>query len=160
MNTMRLALILLFSPGGLLAASPGSDAGSTVAALAVKAEGKVFGRGECWDFVAAVLDAAKCEWARPLDFGRRLDLKKEALAPGDILQFESVRIEWRRGDRFGTIRLGFPQHFGVVLSARESVVVIAHQNYNQTRPVSRLALDLREVKAGKVLAFRPMKKAG
>lgn len=116
------------------------------------------GSGECWDLAAAALDETGCAWTRPRDFGRALDLKKDALRPGDILQFENVTLKWRRGNRFGTIRLGFPQHTAIVLAADGASVEVAHQNYNNVRKVGTLTLNLAEITAGKVAAYRPVAK--
>lgn len=160
MKTSSLAITILLAAGTAMTAPRevrSADAGAAIAELARSGDGKTYGRGECWDFAAALLDATGCQWERPFGFGRALDLKKEALQPGDILQFESVKLEWKRENRRGTIHLGFPQHTAIVLSANGSVVEMAHQNYNQVRKVTRLSLDLREITAGKVTAYRPVK---
>ena len=156
-----IGLVLVLSPSVSTEENslPSVHVGAEIAALARASEGKVFGRGECWDFAAELLDRTNCDWNRPFAFGQLIDPKTSALQPGDILQFESVKIEWKREGRYGTILLGFPSHTAIVLSAAGSVVEIAHQNYNRTRKVSRLSFDLKDVTAGKWRAFRPVKKA-
>ena len=153
---LGLGAILLLSD----ALSQGvNEPGASIAALARASEGQKFGRGECWDFAAALLDRTNSDWERPRQFGKLIDTRKEPLAPGDILQFESVKLTWKRQNRSGTIFLGFPSHTAIVLSANGSVVEIAHQNYNRVRHVTRLTLDLSDITEGKWSAYRPVRGA-
>lgn len=155
----RIAFVLLAVMETRLAATEESatEPGASLAALARASEGKKFGQGECWDFAAALLDRTNCDWERPRHFGKAIDPAKEVLQPGDILQFESVQISWKRQNRSGTIFLGFPSHTAIVLAAKGTAVEIAHQNYNQVRHVTRLTLDLAEVTQGKWTAYRPVR---
>ena len=72
MNHFRLASLALCL-GAILFPSDAraedvAEPGASIAALARASEGQKFGRGECWDFAAALLDRTNSDWERPRQF--------------------------------------------------------------------------------------------
>lgn len=134
-----------------------SDLSRKVAAFARAAVGKKFGRGECTDLAYAALDAHGGAWNR-LNFGRKINPGKESIRPGDIIQFDKARIEWKRGTKWGKMWLGTPDHTAIVTSAAGLVVEFAHQNYNKEKRVGLLTINLNEITSGKYTVYRPVKK--
>ena len=128
-----------------------------VAAFARASVGKKLGRGQCTDLAYAALKAHGGAYSG-LTFGRKIDPKKEAIQPGDIIQFKSARIEWKKGNRWGKIWLGTPDHTAIVTSASGLTVEFAHQNHNHNPHVSLLTINLNEISSGHYTIYRPVKK--
>lgn len=113
-------------------------------------KGKKVGKGECWDLAKEALNNAGATWTPPYVFGKELT-KKDALQPGDILQFEKVRIEYPDG-----AWKELPHHTAVVYSVSEGKkITMAEQNANGKRFVIFSDIDLSFVKKGKYTAYRP-----
>lgn len=119
-------------------------------------EGKKVDRGECWDLAAQALNRAGAKWDGMYGFGRLLDVKKEPIMPGDIVQFEGVLMEHRTEN--GREQFSFMKHTAVVVAVTSpGDVVIMHQNFGKAgRKVSSLNLILGDLVKGKLLFYRPV----
>lgn len=118
--------------------------------------GERVGRGECWDLAAAALNAAKAEWDRNYGFGRVVDHGKEAVLPGDIVQFEGAEFRWEEGSAVHTARM--PRHTAVVLEViAPGVYTIGEQNTREHgRRVGLGDLVLTRQIGGTIGFFRPI----
>ena len=115
-----------------------------------KQEGKQIDRGECWDLAKAALDNAEAKWATPYDFGTQYNFKKEAILPGDIIQFENVVF---KGELYS---MSMPHHTAVVIEIISPLIVkIAHQNFAGKRTVQFTQVNFNDLKKGKAQFYRP-----
>jgi hypothetical protein len=111
---------------------------------------KKVGKGECWDLAKEALDAAGATWEAPYGFGKELT-KKDAVEPGDIIQFEKVRIEYPDGSW-----KELPHHTAIVYKVNApGKFTMAEQNANGKRFVIFSELDLNYIKKGKYTIYRP-----
>ena len=160
----RFALALLPSWIGMnsiaLAQSqaPRSPIAPRILAVAREAKGKTIGRGECWDLAQHALTQANAQWDGQKQYGRPLG-RQDTIQPGDIMQFTSLRLEWRNAGGSGWTQLGFPDHTAIVLSAKGTVIELAHQNYNRVRKVIFTTIDLSQRVSGTYAVYRPQPKA-
>ena len=113
-------------------------------------KGKKVGKGECWDLAKEALNSAGAKWTAPYDFGKALT-KKDAVLPGDIIQFEKVRIEYPDG-----AWKEIPHHTAIIYKVAETnKYTIAEQNANGKRFVLFSEIDLSYIKKGKYTIYRP-----
>jgi hypothetical protein len=120
--------------------------------------GKTVGRGECWDVAQAVLDQEGADWTRPVTYGKLLDPAKDAILPGDIIQFRSVRIDEKFSNGSSrTEYLGAPDHTAVVYEVLEPLHFrLAHQNIGGKRFVQITEVNLNHRTAGQYWIYRPV----
>lgn len=121
-------------------------------------KGKKIDRGECWDAAKLALDAVDAEWNGLYVFGREIDPKKECIQPGDIIQFEKVKVEIRTDDMITEEE--YSHHTAIVYSVKSpGSLELFHQNTGYTgRKMGITAFDLKNVKKGSVKIFRPVPK--
>ena len=110
--------------------------------------------GDCWKLADLALATAGAlrpgrNGYRVYEFGRALK-PDQAILPGDIVQFAGARFRSRNGARYD-----MPRHTAIVASVSGTVIEIMHQNWNGVGKVTRLQLDLAELRAGEVSVFRP-----
>lgn len=118
---------------------------------------KKVGRGECWDLAAFALNEAGAAWNGKLKFGRLLNPKTEAILPGDIIQFEGVKIKFEKdGMKY---KQTFGHHTGIIYSVNSPLQFdIANQNTSQHgKKVSLTPVNLGDVTSGKYFIYRPEK---
>ncbi len=116
---------------------------------------KKVGRGECWDLAAQALNTAGATWNGKLKFGRLLDLKTETILPGDIVQFEGVKIKFEKeGAKYKQI---LNHHTGIIYSVKgQRQFEMANQNTAQHgRKVGLSFIDLEQVTSGRYYIYRP-----
>jgi len=130
-----------------------------ILAFTKQAIGTTVGRGECWDLAQKALDYSGSIWKKPFQFGFPLK-KGDAPLPGDIIQFQSTRFEWQKGNRSGWKQLGAPNHTSIVYAVKGSNIQLAHQNVNGVRKVFLDSIDLNHIVSGSYKIFRPYKKGG
>jgi len=118
--------------------------------------GKTVGRGECWDLAAFVLNQNGAKWDKKFTFGRKIDPKRECVYPGDIMQFEGVKVKYTRGLTVYTETMD--HHTAVIHEVKaKGVFVLAHQNTGTSgRKVGFSDLDLKTIVKGKYLIYRPV----
>lgn len=120
--------------------------------------GKKVGRGECWDLAANALNTTSAAWDKEFKYGRQVNLKKECVFPGDIMQFEDVVIEYTKGKTMYKEKMA--QHTAIIYEVKgEGEYIIADQNTTQHgRKVGLSPLNLKTITKGKYLLYRPEKK--
>jgi len=117
--------------------------------------GKQVGRGECWDLAAMALKATGARWDGMYRFGRKVDPEKECVYPGDMIQFEGVRVRYTQGR--ATYTESMQHHTAVIAEVKgKGVFVLAHQNTGTSgRKVGLSDLDLKTIIKGRYTIFRP-----
>lgn len=119
--------------------------------------GKKVERGECWDLANKALLYANAKWDRKFNFGNQLDLKKDTILPGDIIQFSNVKIEYIENGKLYMQEM--QQHTAVIYEVlNKHTFKIAQQNTGgrNGRKVSIGDLDLETIKKGKIKIYRPV----
>ena len=118
---------------------------------------KKVGRGECWDLAAGALNANGASWDKNFRFGKEVDLKKDCLYPGDIIQFENVELEYSLGNR--NYREKMAQHTAIIYEIKgEGDYLLADQNTNiHGKRVGLSPLNLKDIKKGKYIIYQPVK---
>jgi len=118
--------------------------------------GKTVDRGECWDLAAMALNRTGARWDGMYIFGRKVDPSRECIFPGDIIQFEGVKVRYLR-NRAVYVEL-MAHHTAVINEVRSKwVFVMAHQNTTVWgRKVGLSDLDLRTIVRGRYQIFRPV----
>jgi len=112
--------------------------------------GKKVGRGECWDLAKYALDYSGAKWAAPFDFGRKLK-SEEDVKPGDIIQFEKVKITYPNN-----YHTNMPQHTSIIYEVLGiKHFILAEQNINKKRFVMKNEINLTYLKTGKFTVYRP-----
>ena len=124
--------------------------------------GKTVGRGECWDLASEALSYAGAYLDRSSQqsiyiFGKQVNPKKEKIYPGDIIQFEKVKIEYSAGNMIYTETMN--HHTAIVYEVlSDNTYRIAHQNTSFSgRKVGLSELRLESIKKGKLIFYRPFK---
>ena len=118
---------------------------------------KKVGKGECWDLANEALTLVQAKWDGNLKFGRKLDYKKECIYPGDIIQFEKVKVKYTENKV--TYQEAMPHHTAIIYEVKGTGdFVLAHQNTAYTgRKVGTSSLNLMNVTGGKISIYRPEK---
>lgn len=118
--------------------------------------GKTVGTGECWDLAALALDKVGAAWDHDLRFGREVDPKREAVLPGDIMQFEGVEVNYARGT--SRVRESYGHHTAIVQAVKSpGVFTLAHQNIGRGRFVQLSDLAVADVTKGVYRIYRPVR---
>jgi hypothetical protein len=120
-------------------------------------KGKKIGRGQCWDFAAAALNEVHARWDGLYGFGERTDPKTECVYPGDIIQFEGVRVEYTTENR--RWREEMSHHTAIIYKVRsDHEFDLIHQNFGpQGKKVGVTHLDLNNITKGEYTIYRPVK---
>lgn len=111
---------------------------------------KKVGNGECWTLADEAFKS--CGLVRPGGqnrvWGRLLDLKKEKIEAGDIVEFRSAKFS--DGNHTG------PFHTAVVVKGgRGGNATIAEQNWSGNKTVREAPFDAGALTEGEVMVFRP-----
>jgi hypothetical protein len=126
----------------------------TIVELADARMGKRIGTGQCWDFVAEVLEKAGAKWDHKLRFGREVDPKREPVHLGDIIQFEGVEVLYvtatsKRRESFG-------HHTAIIHDVKaKGEYTLAHQNVGKGKFVQLSDIALANVTKGRYRIYRP-----
>jgi hypothetical protein len=124
------------------------------------------GRGECWDLPYYALRHAGA--STPQDLGSDLYVWGQRIAnladaqPGDILQFEGVRVryQWTSGDTVHWQTYNFQTRHSAIVERVDSgmffTILNAHVNHNKR--VSRLHINLspENITSGTIYLYRPI----
>ena len=115
------------------------------------------GRGECQDLASEALNYINAKWESPYKYGKEVNYKKEAIYPGDIIQFENIKIEYERNGV--TYAETMPHHTAIIFQTiSETNYEIAHQNNGFSgKKVGVSPIDLKDIKKGKFKIYRPEK---
>jgi len=111
--------------------------------------GQQVGNGECWTLADEAFKA--CGLERPGGdmrvWGRLLDLKKEKMQAGDIVEYRSAKFS--NGVSTG------PEHTSVVVKGGKRKATIAEQNWGGHKTVHEAEFDSALLIAGEVMVYRP-----
>lgn len=120
--------------------------------------GKKVDRGECWDLANKALTEIKADWDLKYKYGNLVNYKKETVYPGDIIQFEGVKVKYKKGNT--TYTESMEHHTAVVYRViSPGVFELAHQNTGFSgRKVGLSTLDISTIIKGKMSIYRPVKK--
>lgn len=150
---MKSILILLFTFFVWPQATEIPELNKKIIAFCDKQMGKKVGKGECWDLAAEALNSSGAKWSPPYEFGKKLNDKKDVIIPGDIIQFENVKLVYPDGSW-----KEFPQHTAIVYKVIEKGhYTIAEQNSNRKRYVILSDVNMNQLKRGNYSIFRPEK---
>lgn len=117
--------------------------------------GKKIDRGECWDLAAGALSEVGCEHKSLYVYGTKLNYKTEELLPGDILQFENVKVKYTKGST--TYFETMVHHTAIIYKVKNGLdLIIADQNGEQGKKVALDDLNLEHVVKGSIYAYRPV----
>lgn len=117
--------------------------------------GQQVDRGECWDLAAKVLNETAAEWDGLYRFGRPADPWKECIFPGDIIQFEGVKLRYTEGRLTYTETMA--HHTALVWEViGPGRYILIHQNTGFSgRKVGLSDIDLKTIVKGRCTIFRP-----
>jgi hypothetical protein len=118
---------------------------------------KKVGNGECWDLAAGALNSAGAKWDGKYAFGKEVNYSKECVYPGDVMQFDGVKVQYEIEDRYYIETMD--QHTAIIYKVEaKSDFVIAHQNTAFSgRKVGLSPLKLSDISKGWFKIFRPEK---
>ena len=113
--------------------------------------------GECWDLAAEALNLVAAKWDGDLKFGKVVDYKKDCIYPGDIIQFENVKVKYTVGKM--TYEEAMPHHTSIIYTVNGvGDFILAHQNTAYTgKKVGKSPLVLSNITKGTFTIFRPTK---
>ena len=128
-----------------------------------KVIGKKVARGECWDLAAAALDHAGAYLDRSTQksiyiFGKEINPKNEQVYPGDIIQIENAKLEYKKDNGIYTETM--THHTAIIYEVLgKSQFKIAHQNTSFSgKKVGLSDFNLNYLKKGSITFYRPYKK--
>ena len=121
--------------------------------------GKKIARGECWDAAEMALNKVNADWDGLYVFGREIDITKECIQPGDIVQFDKVEMEVKTEN--GSYSESFYQHTAIVYKVNGAGdLQLIHQNTGQFgRKMGVTDFNLANKTKGTMTFYRPVKKA-
>ena len=118
---------------------------------------KMVGRGECWDLAAEPLNLLGAAWDKEYKYGNKVDYRSDCIFPGDIIQFEGVKLKYKTGNITHTDFM--THHTAVIYQVNgKGEFIIAQQNTGDFgRKVGLSALDLKNVVSGHFIIYQPYK---
>lgn len=118
---------------------------------------KKVGTGECWDLASEALNLVKAKWDGKYVFGKVLNYKTDCIYPGDIIQFEKVKVKYTENKM--TYEEAMPHHTAIIYTVNGiGDYMLAHQNTAYTgRKVGKSKLLLSNITTGKFIIYRPVK---
>jgi hypothetical protein len=120
-------------------------------------KGKKVDRGECWDLANQALKLVDADWDKAFIYGDEINPKKDEVFPGDLIQFENIKIKYTEGNVTYTETMG--QHTAIVYKVLgKGIFEIAHQNTGFSgKKVGVSELNLNHIVKGDVFFYRPTK---
>lgn len=117
--------------------------------------GKKVDRGECWDLAAQALELAGATWNHQYKFGKLLELEKDTIYPGDIIQFERVKLKYIKNGI--TFHEEMKHHTAIIYEVLSNTsFTLAHQNTGYSgKKVGLSPIDLETLKRGRIKIYRP-----
>ena len=140
-------MAVLFSSSVLQAEEKLPEVNQSIVAFCKKSMNTKIARGQCWDLAKFALNTVEADWKPPYGFGKKVDASKEEILPGDIIQFEKVKL--LNGDSYS-------HHTAIVFKVLEKgKFVMAHQNFAGVEKVTTRELDLQLLESGSIDFYRP-----
>jgi hypothetical protein len=120
--------------------------------------GKKVDRGECWDLANEALILVKAEWDLKYKYGNLVNPKKDIIYPGDLIQFEGVKVKYKQGNT--TYTENMDHHTAIIYRIiSKGVYELAHQNTGFSgRKVGLSTLDINTIINGKMSIYQPTQK--
>lgn len=120
--------------------------------------GQKVDRGECWDLANKALTLVGAEWNHEYKYGKLVNPKNDIIYPGDLIQFEGVKVKYKKGN--ATYTEDMDHHTAIVYRViQKGVYELAHQNTTFSgRNVGLSTLDINTIIKGKMSIYRPYKK--
>lgn len=122
--------------------------------------GKKVDRGECWDLANAALTASNAAFDRSsmktiYVYGKKLNPAKEEILPGDMIQFENVKLKYKKGN--AEYQESMPHHTAIVYKVYgPGHFQLAHQNTGFSgKKVGLSDMKIEDVSKGKMFFYRP-----
>ncbi|MCK5170929.1 MAG: hypothetical protein KAQ75_13710 [Bacteroidales bacterium] len=121
-------------------------------------KGKKVDRGECWDLANQALTLVNADWDKAYVYGNKVDPEKDQIFPGDLIQFENVKVKYTEGN--ATYTEFMTHHTAIVYKViSKGIFEIAHQNTGSSgKKVVVGKLNLNHVVKGEIFFYRPTKK--
>ena len=121
--------------------------------------GKKVDRGECWDLANQALTRINADWDLEYKYGKLLNPKEDMIYPGDLIQFEGVKVKYKKGNT--TYTESMEHHTAIVYRViQRGIYELAHQNTGFSgRKVGLSILDISTITKGKMKIYRPIKKS-
>ena len=120
-------------------------------------KGKKVDRGECWDLANQALKRVGADWDKAYVYGNKIDPKTDEVFPGDLIQFENVKVQYTESNTTYTEMM--THHTAIVYKVIDKgVYEIAHQNTQFSgRKVGISTLNLNHIVKGETYFYRPTK---
>lgn len=117
--------------------------------------GKKVDRGECWDLAAQALETVGANWNHQYKFGQLLNLETDTIYPGDIIQFERVKLKYIKNGI--TFHEEMKHHTAIIYEVLgKGAYTLAHQNTGYSgKKVGLSEIDLETIKRGRIKIYRP-----
>lgn len=118
---------------------------------------KKVGKGECWDLAAQGLNTIGANWDKNYGFGKEIDIKKDCVYSGDIIQFENVKIEYHKNNT--TYWEEMDHHTAVIFKVndKESFTIAEQNTSDLGKKVGLSSLELKYILKGTYTVYRPVK---
>lgn len=154
--TVILSLLFLFSVQAWSQKTP--DLNKKIISYVNSVIGKQVDRGECWDLAFQALNRNNAEWDGEYVYGKQINPEKDEVYPGDIIQFENVKVRYINGNTITTETMG--HHTAIVYKVyKKGRYQLAHQNTGFSgKKVGLSDLELANVIKGKMKFYRPQSK--
>lgn len=128
-----------------------------IVGLAYSKLGKKVDRGECWDLAAFVLNESGASWDKYMEYGRKINHKREEILPGDIIQFTRVKMRYEENGiiHFETMRM----HTAVIAKrlGKNKFLMLEQNTERHGRKVGESILRLDAIVKGKIEIYRPVR---
>lgn len=151
-----LSFLILFLSSGLFAQRL-PELNKNILNYVKSVKGKKVDRGECWDLANQALIRVDADWDKAYVYGNKIDPKKDKVFPGDLIQFENVKVKYSEGNTTYTELM--THHTAIVYKVIEQgIYEIAHQNTQFSgRKVGISTLNLNHIVKGQTYFYRPTK---
>lgn len=156
MKLITVFLIIFFGTFGFAQCDTIAPLNKGILAYTASKMNKKVGTGECWDLAKFALDEVEAKWDKDYIYGRKLK-PNECILAGDIIQFEKIKIKYKKGTQ--TFTEDMPHHTAIIYEViNQDEVVLAHQNtFYSGKKVGTSTLRFSTVNSGKYFIYRPEK---
>lgn len=158
LKNLTLAMIIIFCSQVLFAQEQIPELNQEIVAYVKTTIGTKVNRGECWDLAAEALNRNDAQWNKEYEFGEAYNPKTKDVLPGDLIQFENVKLQYTEGNKTTTETMG--HHSAIiyrVIDQQKKIFELAHQNTGFSgRKVGLSTFNLNYVTRGSLIFYRPV----
>lgn len=153
-----LSFLLISIGSSLLAQDKIPELNKEIFKYVKSVKGTKVDRGECWDLANQALKLVDADWDKAYVYGDKIDPQTDPIYPGDLIQFENVKIKYTEGNTTYTELM--THHTAIIYKVvQKGIYEIAHQNTQFSgRKVGISSLNLNHIVQGKIYFYRPVKK--